>query len=79
MITDEMLIATLFMMIMLIINVIGYTKIPAVSFVGILGTMILTPQTLIDFGDYWMFGLILVLLNMVIPTVRLTSTLRSKK
>jgi hypothetical protein len=58
------------------INIIGYTKIPFVSFIGLIGTFIIAIPTLMAFGEYYLFATILIILNMMIPIYSLIETKR---
>lgn len=59
------------MIILLIINLIGYTKIPILCIFGIIGTMILAIPTVDAFGDYSMMAIILILINVGLPVIGL--------
>jgi len=76
MITDDLFIYMLFQVILLLINIIGYFKIPLLSLFGILGTLALALPTVNAFNDYWMMALLLIMINMSLPVVGLTKALK---
>jgi hypothetical protein len=59
------------MIILLIINLIGYTKIPILCVFGIIGTMILAIPTVNAFDDYYMIAIILLIINIGLPVMGL--------
>ena len=64
------------MLIILGINLVGYFKIPILCLFGIIGTLLLAPYTIIEFGDFWMLGMILILVNVGLPTIGLSRAFR---
>jgi hypothetical protein len=69
MITDDFFIYLLFQIIILMINLIGYSKIPFLGFVGIIGTIILAYPTAVAFQPYWQITIIFILVNLMIPVL----------
>ena len=67
MISDDFVMYFVGMIVLLVINLIAYTRIPYLAIVGIIGTLLLTPGAIIGFGDYYFIAFILVLTNMMIP------------
>jgi hypothetical protein len=67
MITEDFFIFLLFQIILLSINLIGYSKIPYLGFIGIIGTLILAYPTAMAFSDYPEMTIILILVNIMIP------------
>ena len=72
MITDDFFVYLLAQVVLLTINLIGYSKIPILSFLGIIGTVLMAYQTVIAFADYESFALLLILVNISIPAIGLT-------
>jgi len=68
MIADELMIYLLFQMVLLAINVIGYLKIRKLMILGILGSLLMAVPTLLGFGEYYLFSIILILINTLLPT-----------
>jgi hypothetical protein len=68
MISDDLLMYLLAQVILLAINLLGF-RIPLMSFMGIIGSIILVVPTLDAFGEYYLISLILILVNIVLPTM----------
>jgi hypothetical protein len=71
MIADSILIYLLFQIILLMINILGYTKIPMLFFFGIIGTIVLAVPTIQAFGEYYLMAIILILINISLPVTGL--------
>ncbi len=71
MISDAILMYLIFQIILLMINILGYTKIPLLFFFGIVGTVALSVPTIQAFGEYYMMAVILILINISLPVVGL--------
>lgn len=69
MITDTFMIYLLFQVILLMINLIGYSKLPFLGFIGIIGVIILAYPTAQAFEPYWQLTVILLLTNLMIPVL----------
>lgn len=76
MIDDSILIYLVFQLILVIINVIGYTRIPVLMLFGIIGTLMITIPTIEGFGDYSMFAGFLIMINVCLPVIGLTRTVK---
>lgn len=76
MITEQLFIYFLFQIIILSINLLGYSKIPILSFFGIIATIVIAAPTLISFDTYYMFAAVLILINISLPTISLVRTFR---
>lgn len=72
MITDDMLIYLLFQIVLMVINLISYSKIPFLGVIGIIATFSTAYQTIMAFDTYWVFGLVLILCNIMIPILGFT-------
>lgn len=68
----------MFQLIILMINVMAYTKIPALAIFGILGSIIIAVPTILAFGEYYLFGVILVIMNTTFPILALSKAVRGK-
>lgn len=55
------------MIILLATNIIGYVRIPILCLFGIFGVAILCVPTILAFGDYYWFALVLILMNIMVP------------
>jgi hypothetical protein len=71
MIGDDFLVYFMFQIVILIINILGVTKVPMLSFFGIIGTIILAVPTIQAFGDYYLMAVLLILINISVPVVNL--------
>jgi len=71
MISDSLLIYLVFQIILLMINIMGYTKIPVLFFFGIIGTIVLAIPTIEAFGEYYLMAIILILINISLPVMGL--------
>ena len=78
MIADNLIIYLLFMLILLIVNLIGYLKVRILMIIGLLSTLIMAIPTIIGFGDYYMFGFVLVLINSVLPVMGILTLANSE-
>lgn len=58
------------------INLLGYSKIPILGFFGIIGTLIFAVPTFFSFGDYYMVAVFLILINISLPIIGLTKAFR---
>ena len=67
MIGDALLLYLVFQILILMINILGYTKMPLLYFFGIIGTIILAVPTIQAFGEYYLMAVILILMNISIP------------
>jgi hypothetical protein len=72
MISDDFFVYLLVQIVLLTINLIGYSKIPILSFLGIIGTVMMAWPTVVAFGDYPQFALLLILVNISLPTIGIT-------
>jgi hypothetical protein len=66
MISDELLLYLLFQLIFMVIALIGYSKIPYLGILVVIGVFSISYQTIVAFEDYWMMGIMLILSNMMI-------------
>lgn len=71
MISDTLLIYLMFQIILMVINILGYTKIPLLFFFGIIGTIVLAVPTIQAFGEYYLMAIILILINISLPVTGL--------
>lgn len=55
----------------MVINILGYTKIPLLFFFGIIGTIVLAVPTIQAFGEYYLMAIILILINISLPVTGL--------
>jgi hypothetical protein len=78
MIGDELFMYLIFQIVILGINLIGYFKIPYLGFIGIIATLSVAYQTIVSFGDYWIMGVILLLINGTLPIMGFTKAYRGK-
>ena len=76
MLSDTFVVFILGMLILLIVNYIGYTRMPILCLVGLIGTMLLAVDTLNGLGDYYMIGFILILVNTIIPFWGITRAIK---
>jgi hypothetical protein len=76
MITEELLMYLLFQLIIFVFNLTGYKRMPVLLFFTIIATLLLTPNTIIGFGDYYMMGFILILINISFAVIGLTKAVR---
>lgn len=76
MISDSFVIFMLGMLVILVINYIGYTRIPFLCIIGILGTIFIAADTISGMGDYYAIAFILVLANTVIAFAGLINSQR---
>ncbi len=73
MLADTLIAYLVFNLILLVVNVIGYTKLPFILIFTIIGTLLMAVPTVEGFGeDYYMFGILLLLINIGIPLAGLT-------
>lgn len=77
MIEDAILMWLLGQMLLLVINLIGL-RIPILSFVGIIGCILLAVPTMEAFAEYYFIALILILTNIVIPVLGIQEYRRHK-
>ena len=75
--TEAFVIYLLFQMIILVVNVLGFTKIPALSIFGIIGTLIIAVPTINAFDEYYPFALVLLLMNTALPIFALSRNMRN--
>jgi hypothetical protein len=76
MISEEFFIYLLFQMIVLVVNIMGYTKIPALSIFAIGFELAIMVQTIIAFGDYWGMGIMFILMNLSLPIYALSYNMK---
>lgn len=76
MITDDILLYMLCQLIVLTINVIGIKKLPILLVIGIISTVMLSVPTIEAFDEYYMIGLLLIIVNITVPIIGLTTTLK---
>lgn len=69
MITDDLLMYMLFHLILFALTLIGIKRLPMLLLFVILGDAILVVPTIDAFQDYIWFGILLILINCVIPAV----------
>jgi hypothetical protein len=60
----------------LTINVIGIKKLPILLVIGIISTVMLSVPTIEAFDEYYMIGLLLIIVNITVPIIGLTTTLK---
>ena len=72
MITDDFFVYLLVQIVLFTINLVGYSKIPILSYLGAIGTVLMAYQTVIAFNDYESFALLLILINISLPVIGLT-------
>lgn len=68
MISDALLMYLLGQIILLIVNLLGM-KMPLMAFIGIVGSIILVTPTIESFEEYYPVALILILVNIILPTM----------
>ena len=78
MITDDLLMYMLFQLILLVINIIGFKKLPILLFFGIIGTVMLSVPTIEAFEDYYMMAILFIIVNISIPIIGLTTTMKGE-
>jgi hypothetical protein len=66
------LIYFVFQIVLLILGLIGYFRIPFLLFIEVIGTIAIAWPTVASFDAYWMLALILVLTNTTIPIIGLS-------
>jgi hypothetical protein len=76
MIGETFFICLLFQLLVLMINILGYTKIPAMSLFGIMFELIIMVPTIIAFTDYEMFAIGLAIMNLALPVYALSHNLK---
>lgn len=76
MIDQDFFIMLLFQIFVLVINIMGYTKIPALSIFGIAFTVIIFVPTIEAFQEYEWFGLMLGVMNLALPVYALSHNLK---
>ncbi len=76
MISDEFVIYFLAMLMMLVINLIGYLKVPILALLALIGTILLAPLAIIGFGDYYFFAFVLVFVNAIFGFFGVTRALK---
>jgi len=76
MITDELIIWLLFQLILFVINLVGFRKVPLLLFFGLIGSILIAIPTLIAFDEYIMMGFLLVIINTAFPVIALTHSLK---
>jgi hypothetical protein len=76
MITDELIIWLLFQLILFVINLVGFRKIPILLFFGLIGSILIAIPTLMAFDEYIMMGFLLVMINTAFPVIALTRSLK---
>jgi hypothetical protein len=76
MISDSLLVYLLFQIIILVFNLIGFTRIPMMFFFALIGTIILAVPTIQAFGDYYMMAVFLLIVNISLPVVGLARSLK---
>jgi hypothetical protein len=72
MISDEFVIYLLFQMIILVINLIGFVRIPVLSFFAIIFEITILVQTVLGFGDYYVFAVNIAAMNLTLPIYSLS-------
>lgn len=76
MISEEFFIYLLFQLIILVVNLLGYTKIPVMSFFAIGFELAIMVQTVIAFGDYWGMAIMFILMNLSLPIYALSHNMK---
>lgn len=76
MISEAFFICLLFQIFILIINILGYTKIPAFSLFGIAFELIIIVPTIDAFTGYEMFAIMLGIMNLTLPLYALSHNLK---
>jgi hypothetical protein len=66
------LIYFVFQIVLLILGLIGYFRIPFLLFIEVIGTIAIAWPTITSFDAYWMLSLILILTNITIPIIGLS-------
>jgi hypothetical protein len=68
MITDDFLVYFAFQLVIFIINILGYAKIPELRLFGVLLSLGIAVQTVLAFApDYYAFGAMMVVTNTILP------------
>lgn len=65
--TEDFLAYLLFQIVLLSVNILAYNRNKILAYFGIIGSISLAVPTILAFGDYWMFGVWIVILNTVFP------------
>lgn len=77
MITDSLLMYLLFQLILLVVSVIGYKRIPFLLFMTIMGSIVIAVPTVTAFGEYYPMAIVLILINLMFPVIGLTRAVKS--
>jgi len=77
MIDDAMFVYLLFQLLLFVFALIGYSKLPVLSLLVVLGVILTAVPTINSFGeDYWMLAIILLIINGTIPVIGLSRTVK---
>jgi len=71
---DALLLTLLFNLILFVFVLIGYTKISMLLYFAIIGSLLIVVPTMIAFGDYIYFGMLLCLTNVSVSVVGLSKS-----
>jgi len=74
MISEDMVIYLLFNLIIFAITLVGIKKLPILLFFTLLGTILISVGTITAFDGYEEFGLMLILMNAMIPVIILAKS-----
>jgi hypothetical protein len=72
MISDALLLYLTFQMILLMFNILGYSRISMMFFFAIIGSLILAIPTIQAFGDYYPMAILLIIVNISLPAIGLS-------
>ena len=72
MISDALLLYLIFQIIILMFNILGYSRIPMMWFFAIIGSVLLAVPTILAFGDYYLMAILLILVNISLPVIGLS-------
>lgn len=74
MFTEQFVIYLTAMLLVFLINILGYTKLKALYFFGIIGTLLFAVPTIKAFDEDYIFAAFLIILNISLPLLGLTRT-----
>lgn len=73
MISDAIVLYLMAQILLIAINLIGYSRIPILSIIGLIGGILVAIPTLDAFGDDYLIAIIPILVNITIPIMSLAS------
>lgn len=64
---ESFVVYLLFQLILLMLNSMGFNRLPILSYFALIGTMVIAVPTVIAFGDYYLMSVVLILINASLP------------